>query len=407
MARILLTALLLTSVARASDTDWPQFLGPHRDGTSSCAIASTWPAAGPTVVWKTEIGHGFSGPVVGGDKLVLFHRLANDETVDCYDVKTHQRLWRLQYPTHYEDDFGFDDGPRATPVISEGRVYTFGAEGMLSCWSLQPGKRLWQVDTKAKFNAGKGFFGMACSPLVEGNAVIVNVGGDHAGIVAFDRNTGGVLWKATDDEAGYASPVAATFGGKRYLLDFNRAGLVALDPVNGNQVLRFPFRSRMNASVNAATPLVIGDLIFLSASYQTGAALLRFHENAPDTIWSADNVLSSHYATSVYHDGFLYGFDGRQEFGPSLRCVELKTGKVRWSQDHFGAGTVMLANDRLLVLTEKGELISAPATPDGFKPTARAQILPFECRAYPALADSLLYARSKETLVCVELRQRG
>ena len=126
---------------------------------------------------------------------------------------------------------------------------------------------------------------------------------------------------------------------------------------------------------------------------------------APRKVWSGDESLSNHYATSVYHDGFLYGFDGRQEFGPSLRCVELKTGMVRWNQDHFGAGTIILAKDRLLILTEKGELITAPASPDAFQPSARAQVLPFECRAYPALADGVLYGRSKDTVVCVDLRK--
>ncbi len=162
----------------------------------------------------------------------------------------------------------------------------------------------------------------------------------------------------------------------------------------------------MHASVSAATPLVIDDLIFLSASYGTGAALLRFKEGGPEKIWAGDDILSNHYATSVHHNGFLYGFDGRQEEGCHLRCVELKTGKVRWSQDRFGAGTVTLAGGQLLILTEKGELLRAPATPTEFKPTARAQILPFNARAHPALADGRFYARSKDKLVCVDLRQQ-
>jgi len=160
----------------------------------------------------------------------------------------------------------------------------------------------------------------------------------------------------------------------------------------------------MNASVNAATPLVVGDLVFLSASYQTGAALLRVEGNSVEKIWGADDVLSNHYATSVYADGFLFGFDGRQEYGENLRCVEFKTGKIRWSGDRFGAGTVILAGKRLLILTENGELLLAPASSDGFKTVARAQLLPNGVRAYPALADGHLYARSKDTLVCIDLR---
>lgn len=397
-----LALLLLCTSLRAAD--WPQFLGPTRNGLSTEHVGDHFPPSGPKVVWKKDIGQGFSGPVVAAGKLILFHRLTDRETVECLDAHTGARVWISDYPTHYQDDFGFDEGPRATPTIADGKIFTFGAEGMLSCWDLSNGKRVWQIDTKDQFTAAKGFFGLACSPLVEGDAVIVNIGGGKgAGIVAFDKSTGKVLWKATDDEASYSSPVAATFNGKRYILVFNRDGLVVLDPASGKVFFNFPWRSRTRESVNAATPQVIGDEIFLSASYGTGAAMLRFHEAGPETVWSGDEILSNHYATSVYHDGFLYGFDGRQESGPNLRCVDAKTGKVRWSQDNFGAGTLMLAGNQLLVLTEKGELIVAPANPDGFKPASHTQVLPFNSRAYPALADGLYYARSKDKLVCVDL----
>jgi outer membrane protein assembly factor BamB len=398
-----LLPLLGCSLLRAAD--WPQFLGPVRNGVSIEAVADRFPPGGPKVVWKKDIGQGFSGPVVAAGKLILFYRLSDKETVECLDAHTGAHVWISDYPTHYQDDFGFDEGPRATPTIADGKIFTFGAEGMLSCWEFSNGKRVWQIDTKEQFTAAKGFFGLACSPLVDGNSVILNIGGGKgAGIVAFDKSTGKVVWKATDDEASYSSPVAASFNGKRYILVFNREGLVALDPASGKAYFNFPWRSRTRESVNAATPVIIGDQIFLSASYGTGAAMLRFHEAGPETVWSGDEILSNHYATSVYHDGFLYGFDGRQESGPNLRCVDAKTGKVRWSQDNFGAGTLMLAGNQLLVLTEKGELIVAAATADGFKPVAHAQILPFNSRAYPAVADGLYYARSKDKLVCLDLR---
>jgi len=386
--------------------DWPQFLGPNRDGTcAATGLVGTFPASGLPALWKKDIGQGFSGPVVAQGKLVLFHRLGDKETVECLNALTGARVWIADYVTKYEDDFGFDPGPRATPTITQGRVFTFGAEGMLSAWNLADGKNLWRVDTKTQFGAAKGFFGMACSPLVEGRTVILNIGGKGgAGIVAFDSLTGKLLWKVTDDEASYSSPVAATIGGKRYVFAFTRAGLAALIPESGKLLFDFPWRSRLDASVNAATPLVIGDQIFISASYGTGASLLRFRESGPEQVWSGDNILSNHYATSVYHDGFLYGFDGRQEEGPNLRCVELKTGKIRWSQDNFGAGTVMAAGERLLILSEKGELILAPAAPEQFKPVSRSQVLPFNSRAYAALADGLYYARGSDKLVCVDLR---
>ncbi|MDB6110026.1 MAG: outer rane biosis protein BamB [Pedosphaera sp.] len=385
--------------------DWPQFLGPTRNGVyAGSDLAETWPPEGPPVLWQKKVGQGFSGPAIADHKLILFHRLENEEVIECLEAGTGNQLWRFAYPTAYEDDFGFDPGPRATPSIDGGRVYTFGSEGMLHCLDLATGKKIWSVNAKTQFQAPKGFFGIACSPLVEGDALLLNIGGGNgAGIVAFDKATGKVLWKASNDEASYSSPIAATVNGQRYDCFFTRNGLVALDPGNGKIQFQYPWRPAMNASVSSATPLVIDDLIFLSASYGTGAILLRVKDNSVEKVWSADHVLSNHYATSVHRDGFLYGFDGRQEQGCNLRCVELKTGKIRWKQEGFGAGTVTLAGNQLLIMTEKGELIRAAATPEEFKPNAHAQILPFQVRAYPALADGLFYARSKDKLVCVDL----
>jgi outer membrane protein assembly factor BamB len=403
-------ALLCALVCQASD--WPQFLGPTRDGVyAGNDLAASWPKEGPPVVWQKKVGQGFSGPAVAAGRLILFHRLDNKETVECLDAKTGKSFWTIDYPTVYRDDFGFDEGPRATPAIAEERVYTYGAEGALHCLDLQKGTDLWSKNIKAEFHAGKGFFGIACSPLVEGDVVLLNAGGrDGAGIVALDRKDGKVLWKATNDEASYSSPTAATINGRRYAFVLTRANLVGLDPVSGKVIFQFPFRPPISSSVSAATPLVIGDSIFLSASYDTGAVLLRIKETGPEKAWASDEGLCNHYATSVHHNGFLYGIHGRTDPGfepaASLRCIELATGKVRWDQQAFGAAVITLAGDDLLILTEKGELIRAPASSAAFKPSARAQILPNQVRAHPALADGMLYARSKDRLVCVDLRKK-
>jgi outer membrane protein assembly factor BamB len=396
-------------VARVRATDWPQFLGPTRNGVyAGNDLAASWPKDGPPVVWQKSVGQGFSGPAVLDHKLILFHRVDNQEIVACLDAKTGKELWKFAYPTAYQDDFGFDAGPRATPSIAGGRVFTYGAEGMLHCLDFATGKKIWSVNAKAEYAAPKGFFGIACSPLVEGSEVLLNIGGaDGAGIVAFDQATGKVLWKASNDEASYSSPVAATVNGQRYAFFFTRNGLVALDPANGKIQFQYPWRPAIEASVSTATPLVIGDLIFLSASYGTGAILLRVKNNAVEKVWSADDVLSNHYATSVYRDGFLYGIDGRADPGfepkPSLHCVELKTGKLRWHEDSIGAASVTLAGDQLLILTERGELIRAAATPAEFQASERAQVLPFQVRAFPAFADGCLFARSKDKLFCLDL----
>ena len=405
----ILSLLLALNFSARAASDWPQLLGPTRDGVYAGAdLSATWPAEGPRVLWQKKVGQGFSGPAVAGGKLILFHRLGDKETVEALNAADGKGLWSLDYPTAYRDDFGFDEGPRATPAIADNKVYTYGAEGALHCVDLATGKKLWNVDARSQFQVPKGFFGIACSPLVEGNAVLVIIGSkNQAGIVAFDRTNGKILWKATSDEASYASPVAATIRGRREALCLTRSELVALDPATGKVLFQYPFAPPIHSSVSAATPLVIGDSIFLSASYNTGAALLRLDEDGPKKVWAGDDILSNHYATSVHHGGFLYGIHGRTDPGiepaASLRCVELKTGKLKWEEPAFGAATLTLAGDQLLILTERGELIRAQASPSGFKSTSRAQVLSSQVRAYPAVAGGRFYARSKDKLVCLDL----
>src|SRR3984957_6188816 len=313
---MMISAVLLLAALAG---DWPQFLGPTRDGVYSGAdIAPAWPPAGPPVVWKRDVGEGFAGPVVSGGKLILFHRQQGRELIERLDAATGKNVWSLAYPTTYRDDFGFDEGPRSAPVISGGVVYAFGAEGGLTAVDFATGRKLWQVAAHQKFKSSKGWFGSAGSPLVEGGKVLVNVGAPDAGIVAFDAATGNVLWKATSDEASYSSPTVATIGGARHALFLTRSELVDLDPANGQVRFTMPFRSRSSASVTAATPLVIGNLVFISASYGVGAALLEVNGSTFRRIWANDDSMSNHYSTCVYRDGYLYGFHGRQEEGQAL-----------------------------------------------------------------------------------------
>jgi outer membrane protein assembly factor BamB len=399
-----MTALLCLPLLGLA-TDWPQLLGPSRDGVYEGGdIADSWPAAGPPLVWSKKIGAGFSNPVVANQRLILFHRLGNEEVVEALDALSGEGVWSYKYPTGYRDDFGFDPGPRASPVVVGGQVYTFGAEGTLHCLEFATGKKIWSVDTRTQFGVRKGFFGAASTPLVEGSRVFLNVGGsDGAGLVAFDKDTGRVLWKATNDEASYSSPVSATFGGKKQIVFFTRRGLTAVEPESGKVAFEQQWRSRSQASVNAALPLVIGDQIFLSASYATGAALFRVSEGELKRLWSSDDALSNHYATSVHFEGHLYGFHGRQEYGQTFRCIDLKSGAVLWEEQGFAAGTVTRAGNRLLILRENGELVLAEASPARFRALGRAKIMPGVVRAYPAVADGLLYARNESTLFCVRL----
>jgi outer membrane protein assembly factor BamB len=398
--------LALAAGVPAIAVDWPQFLGPDRNGTySGPPLSETWGASGPKVVWRKQVGQAFAGPAVVQGRVLLFHRVGNEEVLESLDAKTGAPGWRYAYPTNYRDDFGFDEGPRAVPVVADGVVYTFGAQGQLHAVDLAKGTRLWSEDTMKRFNVPKGYFGAGGSPLVEGGRVIANVGGDKAGVVAFDARTGKVVWTATDDDASYSSGVAATIGGKRSAVFLTRDNLMGLDPATGAIQFQRRWRARIAASVNAATPLVVGDQIFVSAEYGPGAGVLRVEGSKLVEVWASDEVLSNHYMTSVYYNGYLYGYHGRQEFGPSLRAVEFKTGAVKWSQDQFRAGSITLVGDKLLIIREGGEMILAPASPQAFKPLARAQVLPGVVRPLPAIADGFVYVRNENTLVSLDLRR--
>jgi outer membrane protein assembly factor BamB len=402
MRWLLVSSMLLVS----AQEDWPQFLGPERDGIyRGPALAIDWPASGPKRIWKRDVGQGFAGPVVAGGRVLLFHRLENREILEALDAETGEPAWRADYPTAYRDDFGFDEGPRAAPVVNDGAVVTFGAEGVLSAVDPASGKLLWSVDTRERFQVPKAFFGAAGSPLVEDGRVLANVGGKKAGIAAFDAKTGDLLWTSTEDEASYSSPVSATLDGRKLALFYTRSGLVALEPETGEVKHSFRWRSRSRASVNAAAPLVLEDVIFLSASYGTGAVALRVEASGLQTLWSSDDSLSNHYATSVHRGPVLYGFHGRQEYGQSFRAVELLTGKVLWTEDGFGAGTVTLAADRLFLVRESGELVVADASPESFRVLARAKLLRGTVRAHPAFANGFLFVRNENELAAFDLRQ--
>lgn len=405
---------LLLLVAAGLGADWPQFLGPTRNGVSTeTGLLDTWPKKGPRVLWDRAVGAGYSSPVVAGGRLVLFHRVGDKEVVECLDPATGKRKWEYSYPTSYTDDYGKGDGPRSTPAVSGDRVFTLGAEGVLTCLGLRDGKKLWQKKLPDEYDFRKGFFGVATSPLVEGDLVLVNVGAKGAGIVAFHKETGKEAWKATDHEASYSSPVAATLAGVRQALFFTREGLVSLDPRTGKVRFSKRWRSRQFASVNAATPLVLpGDHVFLTASYGTGAVLLKVAKDGAEEVWKGNDILSAHYNTPVRVGRYLFGFDGRQEEGARLRCVDWKAGKVRWTEPpadaggSYGCGAILAADGKLVILNESGELILAEANGEKYKEKARAAVLGSPCRAYPALASGRLYAHDGKKLVCLDLRKK-
>ena len=389
--------------------DWPQFLGPNRDGVyPGEALTRAWPNDGPNVLWrKRDIGAGMSGVVAAKGRVILFHEVNRYDTVECLDAETGKTLWTSNYASSFVPGYGSAAGPRATPAITGGRVYTMGGQGIVVCTDMATGKTVWKVDTKKTYRAFDGFFGMACSPLVEGKAVLLNIGGEEgAGIVALDKDTGKLLWKSLDDEASYSSPVMASLHGKRRAVFFSRTGLAVVDPVNGKIDFQNRWRARIHASVNAAAPLAVGDRLFVTASYNTGALVLQLDGNGFRTVWSNDSSLSSQYASVIHRDGFLYGTHGRADAPPlpALRCVELATGRVRWSVDDFGDCLMLRCGDRLLALMESGEVVLGQAALTGWSEISRAQIIGSGSRSQPALANRRLFIRDRNQLVCLDVR---
>jgi outer membrane protein assembly factor BamB len=400
-----LFSLLWASFANAED--WPQFLGPARDGTSvEKGLAKTWTAKGPPLVWRKDAGEGYAGMAVAGTRLILFHRIGDEEVIECLNTANGARRWKASYPTNFEDDYRKGNGPRSTPVIVEKRVITLGADGALHCLDLDSGRIIWAKMLLKEYRVPPSYFGIGTSPVVDDGLVLVNVGAKDAGIVAFALADGKEVWKATSDQASYSSPVIRLIDGTKRAVFFTREGVVILDPKTGVVNFRQRWRARSDTSVNAATPLVVGDLAFISSSYETGALLLKLRRAGADEVWSDDKTMSNHYNTCILRDGYLYGFDGRQEVGPSFRCVELKTRQTQWNKPRFGCGSMISADGVLILLTEQGELILVEATPEEYLELARAQVLDSgPCRAQIALADGKLYARDRDKVICLNLRK--
>jgi outer membrane protein assembly factor BamB len=399
--------LSILLVSPAAGADWPQFLGPTRDGVSpETGLVDSWPRTGPPVVWRRDVGDGYAGPVVAGGRLVLFHRDGDRELVECLDAATGKTLWKHAEATSYSDPLGKGDGPRSTPAVADGHVFSLSPGGRLLCLRLADGTKLWQRMLLEDYEVPPSYFGVGTSPLVEGGRVLVNVGAKDAGVVALDAGTGREAWRATGQGASYSSPVAATIDGVRHVFFFTREGLVSVDPATGAVRFAKRWRSRMDASVNAASPVVFDGHVFLSACYGTGAVLLKVRKDGVDAVWKNDESLSCHFGTPVYHDGHLYGFDGRQEEGARLRCVEARTGKVCWTEAGYGCGSMILAEGRLIVVGEGGELALVAADPGRYRELARAPLLDRPCRAQPALSGGRLYARDNRQLVCWDLRKK-
>jgi outer membrane protein assembly factor BamB len=405
----LFAGLCLLLAISASASDWPQLLGPTRDAVySGPPLAEEWPANGPPVLWKIEVGEGYSNPVLAENRLIICHRIGTNLVVDCLDPKNGQKQWSFSHGMKFQDGAYFDSGPRPTPAIRDGKVFVHNTDGYLVCLGLQDGKKIWSQNAKFQFKSSATWHGCVSSPLVTDKAVILQIGGSNAAVVALSPDKGQLLWKDFDEKASASSPVLGRFGGKQQLLVVTRSALHSVDPETGSENWSQPTRKQSSGNVYCASPIVFGDNIFLSGWYNLGALLLRVKEGHPEKVWHLDNAISTHYANAIVYEGHIYGYHGHawERGGPNLRCIEIASGKMLWEQPQAGSGTIVRFGDNLLILCDTGELQLAKATPKAFHLTSRAQIVGRTTRNYPAIADGFAYIKGPKNLVCVDLRAR-
>ena len=408
---VLIVSLSLCGVCdRAQAGDWPQILGPGRNGIAVDEPAvDRWPAGGPKPRWEFPVGDGFAGPAVAGGKVIVFHRVDDpksgaQERAQCLDAQSGKSLWQTDFPTSYRGSISNDHGPRCVPLIDRETVYLFGAGGGLHAVSLAEGKKLWSRETAKEFAAPSGYFGAGSTPLLVGDHLIVNVGGRIGqGVVAFHRSTGKTVWASSDEQASYSAPIVAQVGNQPQVIMITRLNCVGLDPLKGRIAWSLPFGNR-GPTVNAATPLVSGEHLFLSASYGIGARWIDLSQQPPKVEWENDTTMSSQYSTSVLLDGAMYGVHGRDDVGDAeLRCFDPRTGKVHWSQAGFGVATLILTQKTLLALKTDGTLELVQAVPDKYQPLGSASVFSSTTRALPALSNGVLFARDTERLKAIDL----
>ncbi len=423
---------------RKSGSDWSNFLGPTGDGKSpETSLLTSWSPMGPPVVWDKEIGTSYGAPTVSQGRLFMFDLHDGSARLTCMNSETGDELWRFEYPTDYEDLYGYSNGPRTCPVVDGNRVYVFGPEGMLHCVAVADGKLLWRIDTATKFHVVQNFFGVGSAPVVEGELLIVQIGGsapgrartlldtrdpvqgNGSGIVAFNKWTGEVAYQITDELASYTTPTLATVNGRRWCFTFARGGLIGFEPLTGTVDFHYPWRSKKFESVNASNPVVVDDLVFISETYGLGSSLLKVHPGGYTVLWKdserrRNKVMQLHWNTAIHHEGYLYGYSGRHSRGCELRCVELRTGKVIWSHRVHERGSLLYADGHFISLGEFGTLTLIRLTPEKLKVVSKVLLVDdrgeerirYPAWAAPVLSNGLLYLRGKDRLVCLDLMPR-
>jgi outer membrane protein assembly factor BamB len=394
----------LTPALRAAD--WPQFLGPNRDNSCPEKIA---PWKGELKqLWKQPVGESHASPVVAGGLVYAFYQPKgkNADALAAFDAATGARKWEQSYD---RDAFSppFGNGPRGTPAVAAGKVYSLGGTGVLACWDAATGAVAWKVDTLKQYKAPNLSFGISGSPLVAGGKVFVNVGAKGAGVVAFDAATGQEAWKATDDKASYSSPILADAGGAKQVVFLTAAGLVGLDPDTGKEFWRYPFRDLLQES--ATTPLYKGGVVYGSSVTLGSVALKLDGAGTPTKLWAAPQLNCYFSTPAAGPPDTLFMLNGKLSINPtlSLRAVDSTSGKVLWQKPNVGkyhAALVVEAGGNVLMLDDGGALAMFGGERGAFKELCRARVCGATW-AHPAVADGRVFVRDETDLIGVSLRE--
>lgn len=384
---------LVLSVCAATAADWPNFRGPTHDGISKeTGWSTTWPADGPKTLWKAKVGMGFSAVVVANGKAYTQGNTKDVDTVFCFDANNGTTVWKHSYAAPLDPKY-YEGGTSATPTVDGDRVYTISKRGIVHCLNAADGKVVWTKNLQEELGAKIPEWGFAGSVLIEGDLAILNIGTAGA---ALEKKTGKVVWSSGTDESGYSTPIPYDAKGERALMFAIKQDVIAVKVKDGQELWRFPWKTQYD--VNAANPIMSGNKVFISSGYNRGAGVFDVSVQPATQVWQNKN-LRNHMASSVLWQGHLYGVDENQ-----LRCVVFDTGEVKWTDKVSGKGSLMLADGKLIVLSERGELLIANPSPEGFKPISRAQVVGGKCWTAPTLANGKIYVRTGPgDLVCLDV----
>ncbi|TAN36336.1 MAG: alcohol dehydrogenase [Verrucomicrobia bacterium] len=400
MNKITIGFALVYAVAQSAPAaDWLQWRGPTRDGISAeTTWSAQWPASGPAQHWKLNVGTGCSSVVVAQGRLFTMGNSNDTDTVYGLDAASGQALWKYAYPCPLDPHL-FEGGPGATPTVDGDHVYTLSRAGQLHCLQAATGKVLWAKQLVRDFGGKVPTWGYTGSPIALDNKLIFDLGAPDAATIALDKLTGNVLWKSGGKGASYGTLMPFTHAGKACLASFNAFGLIVRDAATGQELARYPWKT--NYDINATTPIIAGDKIFISSGYNHGSALLQFSGDKLTALWETKKM-RNHFNSCVLWQNHLYGFDME-----TLTCMNFATGEVVWKQTGLGKGSLMLADGKLIIQAERGDLVIAAASPVAFQEIARTKVLNGRCWVVPVLANGRIYCKNNlGDLVCVSVTKK-